>query len=68
MILVIDSHQFLYEIEALCRMFLRGEELKICDSVDGICKNDEYIYTGIFGNIIKAKVYMGGKELSLEVV
>lgn len=66
MILVIDSHQFLYEIEALCRMFLRGEELKICDSVDGICENDEYIYTGIFGNIIKAKVYMGGKELSLE--
>lgn len=66
MILIIDSHQYLYEIEALCRMFLRGEELKICDSAEDADENSEYIYTGIFGDTIKAKVHIGEKELSLE--
>ena len=32
MVLIIDSHPFRYEAEALCRMFLHGRELKITEN------------------------------------
>lgn len=58
MILVIDSHPFRYEIEALCRMFLHGRELKITeDASESYCDGD-YIYTAVAGEkaIVKAKI------------
>ena len=63
MILVIDSHPYRYEAEALCRMFLRGRELKIFEGAD--IPEDDFIYTGIFGDEISVRIKMDGKDLSL---
>ena len=62
MILVIDSHPYRYEAEALCRMFLRGRELKIFEGAD--IPEDDFIYTGVFGDEISVRVRMDGKDLS----
>ncbi|MBQ3237361.1 MAG: coproporphyrinogen dehydrogenase HemZ [Oscillospiraceae bacterium] len=63
MILVIDSHPYRYEAEALCRMFLRGRELKIFEGAD--IPEDDFIYTGIFGDEISVRIKMDGKDLFL---
>lgn len=65
MILIIDSHNYLYEAEALCRMFLRGGELKISENSE-IPEGEDYIYTGIFGEKITVKASVEGKFLSAE--
>ena len=62
MILVIDSHPYRYEAEALCRMFLRGRELKIFEGAD--IPEDDFIYTGVFGDEISVRVKMDGFDLS----
>ena len=62
MILVIDSHPYRYEAEALCRMFLRGRELKIFEGAD--IPEEDFIYTGVFGDEISVRVRMDGKDLS----
>ena len=62
MILVIDSHPYRYEAEALCRMFLRGRELKIFEGAD--IPEEDFIYTGVFGDEISVRVKMDGKDLS----
>lgn len=62
MILVIDSHPYRYEAEALCRMFLRGRELKIFEGAD--IPEDDFIYTGVFGDGISVRIKMDGKDLS----
>ena len=62
MILVIDSHPYRYEAEALCRMFLRGRELKIFEGAD--IPEEDFIYTGIFGDEISVRIKMDGFELS----
>lgn len=58
MILVIDSHPFRYEIEALCRMFLHGRELKITEDASEPYCDEDYIYTAVVSEkaIIKAKI------------
>ena len=63
MVLVIDSHPYRYEAEALCRMFLRGRELKIYEGND--IPQDDFIYTAVFGDEISVKIKMDGNELSL---
>lgn len=62
MILVIDSHTYRYEAEALCRVFLRGRELKIFEGAD--IPEEDFIYTGVFGDEISVRVRMDGKDLS----
>ncbi|MBQ6878404.1 MAG: coproporphyrinogen dehydrogenase HemZ [Oscillospiraceae bacterium] len=62
MILVIDSHPYRYEAEALCRMFLRGRELKIFEGTD--IPEDDFIYTGVFSDEISVRIKMDGKDLS----
>lgn len=62
MVLVIDSHPYRYEAEALCRMFLRGRELKIFEGAD--IPEEDFIYTGILGDEISVRIKMDGKELS----
>ncbi|MBR3935778.1 MAG: coproporphyrinogen dehydrogenase HemZ, partial [Oscillospiraceae bacterium] len=62
MILVIDSHPYRYDAEALCRMFLRGRELKIFEGAD--IPEDDFIYTGVFGNEISVRIKMDGRDLS----
>lgn len=62
MVLVIDSHPYRYEAEALCRMFLRGRELKIFEGAD--IPEEDFIYTGIFGDEISVRIKMDGKDLS----
>lgn len=62
MILVIDSHPYRYEAEALCRMFLRGRELKIFEGAD--IPEDDFIYTGVFGDEISVRIKMDGRDLS----
>ncbi len=62
MVLVIDSHPYRYEAEALCRMFLRGRELKIFEGAD--IPEDDFIYTGVFGDEIRVQIKMDGKDLS----
>ena len=62
MILVIDSHPYRYEAEALCRMFLRGRELKIFEEAD--IPEDDFIYTGVFGDEISVRIKMDGRDLS----
>ncbi|MBR3610419.1 MAG: coproporphyrinogen dehydrogenase HemZ [Oscillospiraceae bacterium] len=62
MILVIDSHPYRYEAEALCRMFLRGRELKIYEGKD--IPEEDFIYTSVFGDDISVRIKMDGKELS----
>ena len=62
MILVIDSHPYRYEAEALCRMFLRGRELKIFEGAD--IPEEDFIYTGIFGDGISVRIRMDGFDLS----
>ena len=62
MVLVIDSHPYRYEAEALCRMFLRGRELKIFEGAD--IPEDDFIYTGVFGDEICVRIRMDGKDLS----
>ncbi len=62
MVLIIDSHPYRYEAEALCRMFLRGRELKIFEGAD--IPEEDFIYTGVFGNEISVRIRMDGKDLS----
>ena len=62
MVLVIDSHPYRYEAEALCRMFLRGRELKIFEGTD--IPEEDFIYTGVFGDEIRVRIKMDGKDLS----
>ena len=61
MILVIDSHPYRYDAEALCRMFLRGRELKIFEGAD--IPEEDFIYTGVFGDEIRVRIKMDGKDL-----
>lgn len=60
MILIIDSHPFRYEMEALCRMFLHGRELKITEEAE-IPPKEDYIYTALEGDEITVKVKIDGK-------
>ncbi len=62
MVLVIDSHPYRYEAEALCRMFLRGREVKIFEGAD--IPEEDFIYTGVFGDEIRVRIKMDGKDLS----
>lgn len=62
MILIIDSHPYRYEAEALCRMFLRGRELKIFEGADIL--EEDFIYTGVFGDEISVRTKLDGKDLS----
>ncbi len=58
MILVIDSHPYRYEAEALCRLFLRGRELKIC--LEETELTEDYIYTAVTEDKISVKINMNG--------
>lgn len=60
MILIIDSHPFRYEMEALCRMFLHGRELKITEEAE-IPPKEDYIYTALEGDEIAVKAKIDGK-------
>ena len=60
MILIIDSHPFRYEMEALCRMFLHGRELKITEEAE-IPPKEDYIYTALEGYEITVKAKIDGK-------
>ena len=60
MILIIDSHHFRYEMEALCRMFLHGRELKITEEAE-IPPKEDYIYTALEGDEITVKAKIDGK-------
>ena len=60
MILIIDSHPFRYEMEALCRMFLHGRELKITEEAE-IPPKEDYIYTALEGEEITVKAKIDGK-------
>ena len=60
MVLIIDSHPFRYEMEALCRMFLHGRELKITEEAQ-IPSNEDYIYTALNGDEITVKAKIDGK-------
>ena len=60
MILIIDSHPFHYEMEALCRMFLHGRELKITEEAE-IPPKEDYIYTALEGDEITVKAKIDGK-------
>ena len=60
MILIINSHPFRYEMEALCRMFLHGRELKITEKAE-IPPEEEYIYTALDGDRIIVKAKIDGK-------
>lgn len=62
MVLVIDSHPYRYEAEALCRMFLRGRELKIFEGAD--IPEEDFIYTGVFEDEISVRIKMDGKDFS----
>ena len=63
--LLIDSHPYHYEIEALCRMFLRGGELKISENAE-IPEGEDYVYTGVSGDKISVSASVEGKTLSAE--
>ena len=60
MILIIDSHPFRYEMEALCRMFFHGSELKITEEAE-IPPKEDYIYTALEGDEIAVKAKIDGK-------
>lgn len=60
MILIIDSHPFRYEMEALCQMFLHGRELKITEEAE-IPPKEDYIYTALEGDEIAVKAKIDGK-------
>ena len=60
MILIIDSHAFRYEMEALCRMFIAGRELKITEEEE-IPPKEDYIYTALEGDEITVKAKIDGK-------
>ena len=62
MVLIIDSHPYRYEAEALCRMFLRGRELKIFEGAD--IPEEDFIYTGISCGEIRVRIKMDGEDLS----
>lgn len=62
MVLIIDSHPYRYEAEALCRMFLRGRELKIFEGAD--IPEDDFIYTGVSGDEISVRIKTEGFDLS----
>ena len=62
MVLIIDSHPYRYEAEALCRMFLRGRELKIFEGAD--IPAEDFIYTAVFGDEVSVRIKMDGKDLS----
>ncbi len=58
MILIIDSHPYRYEAEALCRLFLRGRELKISFGEEEV--TEDYIYTAVTGAQIDVRINMDG--------
>ena len=60
MVLIIDSHPFRYEAEALCQMFLHGRELKITENPQ-IPAEEDYIYTAVDGGEITVKAKIDGK-------
>ena len=60
MILIIDSHPFRYEMEALCRMFLHGRELKITEEAE-IPPKEDYIYTALEDDEVTVKAKIDGK-------
>lgn len=60
MLLIIDSHPFRYETEALCRMFLHGRELKITEEAQIPLKED-YIYTALDEGVITVRAKIDGK-------
>ena len=60
MILIIDFHPFRYEMEALCRMFLHGRELKITEEAE-IPPKEDYIYTALEGDEVTVKAKIDGK-------
>lgn len=60
MVLIIDSHPFRYEMEALCRMFLHGRELKITEEAQ-IPADEDYIYTALNGDEITVRAKIDGK-------
>ena len=60
MILIIDSHPFRYEMEALCRMFLHGRELKITEEAE-IPPKEDYIYTALEGDENTVNATLDGK-------
>lgn len=62
MILVIDSHPYRYEAEALCRLFLRGRELKIYEGEE--IPAEDFIHTSVSGDEISVRVNMDGKDIS----
>lgn len=57
--LIIDNHPYHYEMEALCRMFLRGEELKILDAA--AIPAGDFLYTGVAGDKIAVRANYKGK-------
>lgn len=63
--LIIASHPFRYEMEALCRMFLHGRELKITEE-NKIPPDDDYIYTALEGGKITVKAKIDGKYAETE--
>ena len=60
MVLIIDSHPFRYEAEALCQMFLHGRELIITENPQ-IPAEEDYIYTAVDGGEITVKAKIDGK-------
>lgn len=63
--LIIASHPFHYEMEALCRMFLHGRELKITEENE-IPPEEDYIYTALEGGKITVKAKIDGKYAETE--
>ncbi len=59
MILIIDSHPYRYEAEALCRLFLRGRELKISFGEEEA--TEDFIYTAVTEDEITVRVNMDGE-------
>jgi len=57
--LIIDNHPYHYEMEALCRMFLRGEELKILETA--AAPAGDFLYTGLNGGKVSVRANYKGK-------
>jgi len=62
MTLICDGHPYHYEMEALCRMFMQGGGLSVAEGEQ--VPAEDYIYTGVRGDELTARVNMGGKEFS----
>lgn len=60
MTLICDGHPYHYEMEALCRMFLRGGGLTVAE--DAKVPAGDYIYTGVRGDELFVRVLMDGRE------